>query len=741
MIKNQMCVVTDAMSVFARLCLCGSLLVAIPSCAKRPAAPEFYRFDDNLDNATEIKVPAVTEADTGVSFEFDEPDAVPWKVGKNTSICEVRDGCLVFETQAPDSISSPDNLEVDADDMESVLIRIKGVGADAVYLHWRHRGKEYDRANRFKIYLPQQDRWYTYQMRTLNLRLWEGVIDQLQIAAPKGARVEIDFLRIADRRSSFAQSDVGRIQYRLGEAIKTGLYVHCPGQIAYTVRVPKNGYISIGYGVVDGGSPVTFAVLATPANGVAETVYSQQVTENDRWYQATIDMTWYAGKEIEVVFKTECDTVGSIALWSNPILYRARAAGLDGSSGARSRSVQYRDFNVVIYLIDAVRADHLDAYGYDRKTAPTITRLADEGVKFTRCFAQDTWTKSSVSSLFTGTTSWLHGVLEDGDIVPNCFVTLAEILRAHRYATGSVAQNGYPGPITNLARGFSYFERPLYDQETQWFVHTFDLAHEFVQKHKDRPFFLYVHTLEPHAPYEPPEPYAKMFTGPEGKPREIDMYDGDIAWADANLLEFITALKKLDLWDRTLFIVIADHGEGFNEHGMKEHGGTPYNELIHVPLVMRLPGVLPEGKAGDQNVQLIDIAPTILDVLNIPVPGHFEGATLLPLVRGHASDEFAERPVYSRGRWFGGMSLIKGNWKLLCDRSTLALYDIDADFRETNNLANENPSLTNSLLEEAKSYIESQEKLASQLRKEEKEGPVQLDADVLEHLKALGYLK
>jgi arylsulfatase A-like enzyme len=317
-------------------------------------------------------------------------------------------------------------------------------------------------------------------------------------------------------------------------------------------------------------------------------------------------------------------------------------------------------------------------------------------------------------------------------------VVLPEILRGHGYATASFSTNSHMGPITKLTRGFSYFEK-AYILERE---HCLPEAEAFLETHADRKFFMYVHTVEPHYPYSPPEQLARLFASPGQDPTDVDLYDAEIAYADSNLGKLVSKLKELGIYGNTLLIVTADHGEAFGEHeGIFKHSEKPYNELIHIPLIMNLPGLLPTGKVVKQNVQLIDIAPTILDMVNIQGNEQFQGMSLLPLITGGPREAFESRTVYAVGK--GVTAAIRDDWKLLYSQDKVNLYDLSTDPGETKNVASENASVVKSLEEELSSHQALQKRLAEQIRGSRPDEDTLLDVDprAIERLKALGYLK
>jgi len=740
------------------LLFCTCFVLA--SCAKRVSAPDYFRFDDNLDKATVVNIPEAHEVDAGLTIDFAAAETSPWNAQIEATKCTIENGVLVFETQGPGAVLSPEDLEINPRAVDTISIRMKVEGTDSVILSWKaERVGQFLRMGKFTILVPRPGQWITYNIRSTGLVEWDAVrltsgfigpirrISQLKLSLPNRARVEVESIKLLTRRAYFCRSGVGVTQHTIRPRTESCFYTHCPGEIEYRVAAPENAYISTGLGIVESNPSVRFTMLVR-SKGKTKTLFTQDVQTNREWFHAQVEMNEYGGEEVDVVFRTECDGAENVALWSNPVLYRAKVTP---ASQRESKSPAGDDVNVVIYLIDALRADHLEVYGYNRGTAPTISTLAGEGVKFTRCFAQDTWTKASTSSLFTGATSWLHGVHEFGDNVPNSLVTLAETLRARGYATASVLENAWPAMQTNLARGFSVVTGPtfmgipgLYTHAGRRFKYTLQQSRDWLEQHRARKFFLYVHTMEPHNPYTPSEPFTSRFAPAAGQtPTDIDLYDAEIAEADHNLNRFVEMLKELDLYENTLLVLLADHGEAFGEHeNMKWHGGSPYNELIHIPLIMRCTGMIPEGTVVKENVQIIDIAPTILDVLDVSPPGRqYQGASLLPLIAGEDTAAFEDRYIYSRGRDQDVRSVIQGNWKLLYRDKKRALYDIGADFGERDNLLSEKALLADGLFEEAGRYAKSQQELARELRADEEDLPLLLDPDTVEKLKALVYLK
>ncbi len=334
--------------------------------------------------------------------------------------------------------------------------------------------------------------------------------------------------------------------------------------------------------------------------------------------------------------------------------------------------------NVLVILIDALRPDHLGVYGYERPTSPTIDRLAAEGVLFESAFSQASWTKPSVPSLFTGLYPIEHRVFTGSDeerpgritsdVLAEKHTTIAEVFQAQGYRTAAFLDNAQLRDFLGFAQGFETYEEDLGRAEaiTSRFV-------DWLRELDEEPFFAYVHYLDPHWPYDPPAPYDQLFPKPTGTSidfgtlnwkhleRQIEdgrmipnaddlaalqaLYDGEIRYNDQAIGSLLDALREHDLLKSTLIVLTADHGEEFWEHGRLGHGRSLYDEVLHVPLILRLPGGVP-ARIADQ-VELVDVMPTLLDLSGIPIPEDLSGKSLRPLVTGESWDE---RPAFADHR-------------------------------------------------------------------------------------------
>ncbi|MDD5225716.1 MAG: sulfatase, partial [Candidatus Omnitrophica bacterium] len=314
----------------------------------------------------------------------------------------------------------------------------------------------------------------------------------------------------------------------------------------------------------------------------------------------------------------------------------------------------YKDYNVIIFLIDALRYDHLGCYGYKRDTSPNIDALSQQSLVFTNVVAQATWTKPSVVSLFTSKYVKDHGVVSDrgidisSNLCPNCTagdtlapdtLTLTEILKANGYKTKALINNGVLNRKFGLEQGFDeYTASGAEPKQTQ-------RAMNWIKTHKDSKFFMYLHYLAPHAPYDPPPEYRKKFKleyngkfdfrgkthydyvdvrlSPEETDELMARYDGEISYVDHEFGRFVEFLREQNILQKTLLIIVADHGEALGERGPIGHGYA-FNTVAQVPLIV-FPA--PEHRRQTMNnfMGLIDVAPSILGWLGIAVPPDFKG--------------------------------------------------------------------------------------------------------------------
>ncbi|HJQ35783.1 MAG TPA: sulfatase [Thermoanaerobaculia bacterium] len=311
--------------------------------------------------------------------------------------------------------------------------------------------------------------------------------------------------------------------------------------------------------------------------------------------------------------------------------------------------------NVLIYLVDTLRADHLGVYGYARPTSPHIDAFARDSVVFTNAIAQSSWTKTSVASVLTGLVPFHHGTVDRDDALPPSIPTLPMMLAGAGYARYAAVANGNVSPAFGLHRGFEsyrYLASGEYEAGAIGGVVVDAWQQWLAARRGAQPWFAYLHTIDPHDPYSAPEPFASHF----GRSRIpitsvgeiaafllahrdasteqlgadiINKYDAEIVYTDAMFGRAIEDLKRRGLYDDTLIIFTSDHGEEFFDHGGWGHGHSLYRELLHVPLIVKFPGNQHAGTVVETNVQHVDIVPTVLQAAGVAIPKNLDGMPLM----------------------------------------------------------------------------------------------------------------
>ncbi len=449
----------------------------------------------------------------------------------------------------------------------------------------------------------------------------------------------------------------------------------------------------------------------------------------------------------------------------------------------------HKRFNVILILIDALRPDHLGCYGYKRNTSPNIDNLAKEGAIFTQAISQGSYTPPSLFSILTSAYPSTHKVDTFGVSSNKKIKTLPEILKTKGYYLGLISGRGGMSEFNfpELEKKFDSFYPPhkkhiLANEVT-------DNAIQWLKLNKNKRFFLWLYYIDPHTPYKPPAPYDKLYANDkfikennehipiadesreEGLSDEykvipritavkgitdinyyISQYDGEISFTDRQIGAILTELKRLDLYDNTLIVITSDHGESMGERNFYfVHGVNLYDELLKVPLIISGRNVIPRGKIINSQVRLIDIMPTILDIVNIQSNNIMQGISLLPLIREKdvpKLDSFSEGyEGYSEDRkHLTGIRTDK--WKFIevhnvvTNTYTYELYDLENDPRELNNLVLGKPEKVNLFKKKIRDYTSSCEEIRkSILGKDFIDKPVILDEETKERLRSLGYIK
>src|ERR1700731_3219005 len=281
--------------------------------------------------------------------------------------------------------------------------------------------------------------------------------------------------------------------------------------------------------------------------------------------------------------------------------------------------------NIIFITVDTTRADRMGFLGSKRGVTPNLDVVAGQGVVFERAYSQAPLTPVSHATIFTGTYPQFHTVTDFGHPLPTLLPYLPEILQKSGYHTAAFIGSLILDPKASMAPGFdpgfSFFDAGLHvkRERDESRYHSVErrggevVAHaiDWLNKNRQSPFFIWVHLYDPHAPYDPPAPYDKRFKDP---------YDGDVAYSDASLGKLFTYLRQRGLYDRTMIVMMSDHGESLGAHGESMHGIFLYDETIHVPLLIKLPGEILAHRRVSTRVRLVDVGPTLLSMLSLPLP-------------------------------------------------------------------------------------------------------------------------
>jgi arylsulfatase A-like enzyme/tetratricopeptide (TPR) repeat protein len=393
--------------------------------------------------------------------------------------------------------------------------------------------------------------------------------------------------------------------------------------------------------------------------------------------------------------------------------------------------------NVVLVSFDTTRADRLGCYGYEHAETPAIDRFAEEGVRFASAKTHVPITLPSHSTVFTGTTPVVHGAHHHSSVLGDeGNQTLAEILRANGYSTAAFigatvldhtfgVDQGFQHYADDLgfkgAHGAARMERPAGEVLSE--------ARRWLDEHAGETFFVFVHLYDPHLPFRPPSPYSLRH---QGRP-----YDGEIAYMDSEFGRFIDYLEREGLKENTLIVVFGDHGESLGEHGIEGHSAFVYETMTWVPLLVRCPGLLPVGMTVESQVRLIDVLPTILDILGIDPPPSAQGTTLLPCMLGR--ERLQDLPTYIESRhlndlfgWSPFLGVETGAWKYI-RAPRPELYDLSRDPGELRNVHAEHPEIVTELDDMLVGFLTGAGDASPDTE------PAELDAAMIEKLASLGY--
>ena len=781
--------------------------------------------EDHVDRARIEGCEIPTDAPDVASWRFDK-DQPAWKVSvpfdpsrKPLEVARVKDalrlilskkiaiqaGKMLSYRQGGVYIDLPD---WNRDDWDIIVIQARTTNVDYLVPAFNLRdkpGKTPAEQGRFlsmgetvNVIKDGEVRTYVLRAEPTRTEDWKGPWKQLGIAVGAADRgedggsaepktIDIVSVSVMPKAMNYAKAKAGMRNEPWGNATRRVLYMHVPGKIEYRARVPKNGRLDFGFGLLKASPPVKFQVSAregtagTEPKALLEETYSGSQPRTQR----SVDLSRLAGKTVTLALETEAERTGNVAFWAAPTL-----------SGKRATDKP----NIIFYVIDGASADSMSVYGYNRRTTPQLERLAAEGAVFENAYSNSTWTTRSVPSFMTSLHHSVMGGYEAGtDPIPQQAVTIAERMHKSRYRTEVLTSNPYCGRMSSLDRSVDAMvdTGPDYDTHEPPSVGLHQEFWKMREAYPGEPYWVHFQPTDVHSPWKPPAPYAGLFASFEDRQAYVDMrkkmygitgdswdnifkkagidpvryvqvvrnfYDESMAYQDYTIGRLVARLKGRGEWENTLFIVASDHGAKaaaipfFDTNKRKYHAPLLAAHRSHIPMIFVWPGKIAPGRRLTQPISMIDMLPTILDLAGLPPAEIAQGQSLAPLLLGKPGwtprpvvfDEFDVRDNY----FFGSVEVIDGCWgaslridprpddkKFPTERlrpATLLIFDIWED-----------PEAFRSLHEERPDLVEKYSKMLDRIWKEHqalakkftKAGVATLAPDQINTLRSLGYLR
>lgn len=425
-----------------------------------------------------------------------------------------------------------------------------------------------------------------------------------------------------------------------------------------------------------------------------------------------------------------------------------------------------KPYNVILISIDTLRADHLAGYGYHRDTAPNIERFAGKAVLFENAYSQSPWTTPSHATMFTSLYPKVLNIghwPNPGGISPNAY-TLAECLRDEGYRTSGYLEAG----MVAVKFGFNQGFKP-YRQGFKHIHESVPVCLDWIRENRTERFFVFLHTYDVHR-YNPPEEFSGLFDeglksdiekgiplarqlqvlknhdfleqlGDDDRDKIVAIYDESIRYVDHWLGVFFDALAEAGLEENTIVVLTSDHGEEFWEHEHTGHGYTNFEEMLHVPLIIRHPDIEPGRRSA--MVGLIDLAPTVADMVGARIRSDWQGQSFYPLLSDASSA--GVRFTFAEAGHIDRQSALDGRWKLVRTHRSKArktgplfkdrLYDLERDPSESRDAAEEHPDV----LARMQALLESWDEANERLRGGYQALEVEMDPDLKKQLENLGY--
>jgi arylsulfatase A-like enzyme len=675
-----------------------------------------------------------------VLWRFDSPGArAPWVLRDLEHLTRAGGGLTLRAGRPRPMLDRETSL--DADLIQVLELSIAGLRKGRLEFFWAGPGENFSSKRRLThdVLRATGGRLTSIRLDLLSHADWSGRIARVRLVLPAtpGRTVRLEELRwfsatVDDARLAELTRESWNVE--LGSDSRPALLCPPGTIIERKLDLPAAPMLSFSFGLdpaVDRSIAfkVSIAEEGEPFSQVFNGSLHPQAGQTDRWFSRTLPLSGFSGRRVRLRLETSSESGGrpdrAFAAWSNVEILAPPAAGeLEPAP------------NVVVILLDTLRADRLSCYGNPRMSSPNIDRWAESSaVIFENVVAPAPWTLPSHVSLFTGLDAVGHGV-NHSSLAPPELSMMAELIRGRGYTTGAVTGGVYLRPTFGLAQGFDSFRFwPDVDRKDE-LKDGIERALVWLDEHHDRQFFLFFHTYEVHGPHRRRQPHfdrmlaqdpvaltgtriqsrAYEWDGPRSRGEYFvsispetgnevahltgdekrllrGMYDSAIGYADAQVRRLLDRLDDLGLRDTTMVVLTSDHGEALGERDRAGHRYlNEYNLLV--PLIIELPGRAGRGTRVSDQVRLIDVLPTVLEAVGLQPPTPIDGRSLLPLVRG-------DRPPVSRDAWSYGSSdnlglalRVENRLKYVFNNSAWTgllgeeeLYDLEDDPIEEVNLA------------------------------------------------------
>ena len=622
------------------------------------------------------------------------------------------------------------------------------------------------------------------------MRRWDGPWTDLGIwfnSQDNEEAVALDILSVSviPKEHIYTDAPTGVKSAERNLALRRALYTHTPGRLAYRVRIPQTGRLDFGLGVLREGVPVTFKVIVSGRDEEVS-LFEETYSNPKEWAQHSVDLSSFAGETVSLALEGTAEPSGSVALWAAPTL-----------TGVRLTTKP----NVIFYVIDGAGADLMSVYGYNRRTTPNLERIAAEGAVFEHAYSNSTWTLPSTISFMTSLQHSVASLNQESGWVqaPDQVLTMAEHVHRAGYQTAVLVSNDYAGRISGLDRGVD----KMRDKDPENYSISSVLMHNDFWKWREdypaEPYWVHFQTTDIHTPWRPVSPFAGLFVSPSERqdfykwfdkvgimpgPENFEktgidrvayyhaargIYDEAMAHQDYQLGRLVERLKSNGEWERTLLIVAADHSHFHAGLSLLDplppelDGDAALSAPImsswisRIPMIFVWPEHIAAGMRFSDPVSMIDMLPTVLDLLDLPMPEVMQGQSLAPLLLGESG--WKPRPVIldemrvrsATGEPIGRIEVIDGQWgaswyihpnpqedSRYRRPAPILVYDLWNDPYCLHSLHEERPDLVEKYTKLLEEQWEAHQSLAKLFSRSSKEP---LTPEQLENLRSLGYIR